>query len=51
MIRDQLRRFERVAARGVHNQLSCGHLRPIEGSVFVELSKLIDIAKLAESPA
>src|SRR5882762_395354 len=51
MIRDQLRRFKRVAAGGIYDKLSGGHLRPIEGAGFVELTELIDIPQLAESPA
>src|ERR1700730_3780310 len=49
MIRDQLRRLERVAARRVHNQLSGRHFWTIEDAVFVELAELVHIAELAES--
>ena len=51
MFGDCPRRFEGIAVGGIHYKLSGRHHWALEGAGLFELTKLVDIAELAESLA
>ena len=51
MFGDCPRGFEGIAVSGIHYKLSGRHHWALEGAGLLELTKLVDIAELAESLA